>query len=68
VNRSKWSDSHSPITLYDGITSDTMIPAAQLVATVVGGATGEPGWAVSACRVVVRHRAWEEHSYGFPSV
>ena len=31
-----------------------MNPAAQLVAMVVGGASGEPGWAVSACRVVMR--------------
>jgi hypothetical protein len=28
-----------------------MISAAQLVAMVVGGVTGEPGWAASACRV-----------------
>ena len=32
---------------YDGVTSDTMILAAHLVAMVAGGATGEPGWAVS---------------------
>ena len=30
-----------------------MIPAAQLVATVAGGANGEPGWAVLACQVFV---------------
>ena len=30
--------------------SDTMIPAAQLVAMVAGGANGEPGWALSVCR------------------
>src|SRR5215213_3841928 len=35
---------------YDVSISDTMTPGAQLVATVAGGANGEPGWGVSACR------------------
>jgi hypothetical protein len=34
---------HGYIAAYDETTSDTMIPAAQLVAMVAGGANGEPG-------------------------
>ena len=35
-----------------------MIPAVQLVAPVAGGASGEPDWAVSACRIFVVLMYW----------
>ena len=44
--------------------SHTNDPAAQLVAMVAGGANGEPGWAVSACRVFACHGTWEESRNG----
>ena len=44
-----------------------MIPTAELVAMVVGGANGEPGWAVSVCQFflpVIAHRRRSEWTVG----